>query len=183
MNENVNNEVVNENTTSNANQIFDLIQSIQSKLNNENNSENNQNNEVENSNNINIEDTIHTNHIENTDNNTDNNTFDFSSLLKNVDIGSLLNTFSNLNKNNSNANINNDTISNNNFNLGNIDTSMLLKFGNMFSSATRNDPKRNLLLSLKPFLRKTRQDKLNEYVTILTIVDAIGIFNSKGSDK
>ena len=58
-----------------------------------------------------------------------------------------------------------------------------MKFGNMFSSATQSDPKRNLLLSLKPFLRKTRQDKLNEYITILTIVDAIGIFNSKGSDK
>ena len=185
MNENVNNEVVNENnTTSNANQIFDLIQSIQSKLNNENNLETNNNiAESDDSNNIETDNNIHTDYDENIDTNNNNNTFDFSSLLKNIDIGSVLNTFSNLSQNNSNNTINNDTVSNNNFNLGGIDPSMLLKFGNMFSSATRDNPKRNLLLSLKPFLRKTRQDKLNEYITILTIVDAIGIFNSKGSGK
>lgn len=189
MNENVNNEVVSENnTTSNANQIFDLIQSIQSKLNNENDLETNDNtSKTDDSNNI--ENNIHTDYNENIDNNTNtsNNTFDFSSLLKNIDIGNILNTFSNLSQNNSNNtinnNINNDTVSNNNFNLGGIDPSLLMKLGNMFSSATKNDSKRNLLLSLKPFLRKSRQDKLNEYVTILTIVDAIGIFNSKGSDR
>lgn len=184
MNENINSEVVNQNnTTSNTNQIFDLIQSIQSKLNNENNSENNTNTETKGQDSSNVGNNIHTDYIENNNNNNNNNTFDFSSILKNIDIGSILNTFSNTSQNNINANINNDTATNNNSNFGGIDPSLLMKFGNMFSSATRNDPKRNLLLSLKPFLRKTRQDKLNEYVTILTIVDAIGIFNSKGSDK
>ena len=45
-----------------------------------------------------------------------------------------------------------------------------------------NDPKRNLLISLKPFLRKSRQDKLNEYITILGIIKVLGIFDKKGSD-
>ena len=52
----------------------------------------------------------------------------------------------------------------------------------MFSSFNQDDPKKSLLLSLKPFLRKTRQDKIGEYITMLTIAEAIGIFNKKGSD-
>ena len=174
MNDNINNEVENNNsTTSNSNQIFDLIQSIQSKL----NSENDTNTKTEEQNDTNVDDNIQNDYNEN----SPKNTFDFSSILKNIDIGSIINTFNSINQNNSNNDINNNTASNNNFN--GIDPSLIMKFGNMFSSATRNDPKKNLLLSLKPFLRKTRQDKLNEYITILTIVDAIGIFNSKGSDK
>jgi hypothetical protein len=46
-----------------------------------------------------------------------------------------------------------------------------------------NDPKKNLLLSLKPFLRKSRQDKIGEYVTILTVLNALKIFEKKGSDE
>lgn len=174
MNDNINNEVENNiDTTSNTNQIFDLIQSIQSKLNTENNISNE---------NINItEDTkdINTNNKENIYNEEKNNNtnVDFSSILKNIDLGNLLNNFNSVKTNETTNN------SNSSFNFGNLDPSLIMKFGNMFSSATQSDPKRNLLLSLKPFLRKTRQDKLNEYITILTIVDAIGIFNSKGSDK
>lgn len=174
MNDNVNNEVEqNTDATSNTNQILDLIQSIQSKLNNENISNDNLTENVKEIDNIDIQENKNVENIQ-------NNTFDFSSLLKNIDLNSVLNTFENLNQNNIN---NNSHTSSSGFNLGGLDPSLLMKFGNMFSSATRNDPKRNLLLSLKPFLRKTRQDRLSEYVTILTIVDAIGIFNSKGSDK
>lgn len=178
MNDNIHNEVEeNIDTTSNTNQILDLIQSIQSKINTENvyNEQTSKNTET----------TINTNtheNISNNNSNIENNTFDFSSLLKNIDLGSVLNTFGNFSQNNVNK-IDDNTNSNNGFNLSGLDPSLLMKFGNMFSSATRNDPKRNLLLSLKPFLRKTRQDRLSEYVTILTIVDAIGIFNSKGSGK
>ena len=50
------------------------------------------------------------------------------------------------------------------------------------SNFTKNDPKKDLLRSLKPFLRKSRQDKIGEYMTILSLVDAIDIFGSKGSD-
>ncbi|MNI93952.1 hypothetical protein D3C73_1519800 [compost metagenome] len=44
------------------------------------------------------------------------------------------------------------------------------------------DPRKNLLMSLKPFLRQSRQDKLSEYLTILSITSALGIFGNKGSD-
>lgn len=158
-----------------SNQLFDLIQSIQTKLNNENKT-NDSNTNLNLTENQNTESNCNEN-IELNQNN-DCQKVDFSSILKNIDINNLINNLSQNSANNVQQQENQ-----NSFNIGGIDPSMLLKFGNMFSSATRNDPKRNLLLSLKPFLRKTRQDKLNEYVTILTIVDAIGIFNSKGSGK
>ena len=47
----------------------------------------------------------------------------------------------------------------------------------------KKDPKKDLLISLKPFLRKSRQDKISEYITILTIIKAFEAFNDKGSDK
>ena len=171
MNDNINNEVEQNSSASNTNQIFDLIQSIQSKLNNENSSNIEYNNEVINNENI------QSGNIK--EENAKNSTFDFSSLLNNIDLNNVLSSFLNQNSNVSN----NNTNSINNINLNGIDPGMIMKFGNLFSSVTQDNPKRNLLLSLKPFLRKTRQDKLNEYVTILTIVDAIGIFNSKGSGK
>lgn len=176
MNEESNQEIENANPqSSNANQLFDLIQNIQSKLNSENHSDSMVNHET--TENQNKDETI----LENEEKQTEqtHTKVDFSSILKNIDLNSLLNTFGNMNTNKTDETNVNETSS---FNLGGMDPSLLLKFGNLFSSATRSDPKRNLLLSLKPFLRKTRQDKLNEYVTILTIVDAIGIFNSKGSD-
>ena len=33
------------------------------------------------------------------------------------------------------------------------------------------------------YLRKSRQDKISEYITILTIIKAFEAFNDKGSDK
>ena len=59
----------------------------------------------------------------------------------------------------------------------------ILKLQKIFSALNRNDPKKNLLLSLKPFLRKSRQDKINEYITLLSISDALGIFSSRGENK
>lgn len=64
----------------------------------------------------------------------------------------------------------------------NIDPNTIFKIQKMMSNFTKNDPKRNLLKSLKPFLRKSRQDKLGEYITILSVIDAIDIFGSKGSE-
>ena len=172
MNDNTNTEVDGNNSASNTNQIFDLIQSIQSKLNNENLNNNNNEDSID-------ESTLTTNTT--TEENSTKNTFDFSTLLNNIDLTSVISNFTNQNNNVSTNS--NTTSSNNGFNLNGIDPSTLLKFGNLFSTVTQDNPKRNLLLSLKPFLRKTRQDKLNEYVTMLTIVDAIGIFNSNGSGK
>jgi len=97
-----------------------------------------------------------------------------NNILNNLDFVSILNAFSGNNSNQSN------TQQNTSFS---FDPSLMLKIQKIMSSVTKEDPKKNLLLSLKPFLRKSRQDKLNEYISMLTIANALEIFSDKGSDK
>jgi len=85
----------------------------------------------------------------------------------------------NFNENTSNSNAS----SNNNFDFSNLDINTILKMQNLFSKFNRNTPKKNLLYSLKPFLNQTRQDRLGEYITILSVMDALDLFNKKGSDN
>lgn len=62
-----------------------------------------------------------------------------------------------------------------------FDPDMLLKIQKIMVAMNGNNDKKNLLLSLKPFLRKTRQDKINEYINILNIISALDSFK-KGRD-
>ena len=148
-----NNNISNSNNLDNSAALFDLIQNIQSKLNTEQTKESNTSENI----------------TENIDTNTSNNNFDISSII------------SMLSNNSNNSNNTNNTNTENNF--GNIDINTILRLQNIFSSMNKNDPKKNLLLSLKPFLRKSRQDKINEYITMLSIGDALGIFNSRGGKE
>ena len=165
-------------TSSNQEQILNLIQSIQSKL-NEESTTNNSN--IKNSNEFNKDESAHSNNSDynNTQdtNANENNNFDFSKILNNINIGQILGMFGNSN-NASDTNKHNDS----NSNVFNIDTATILKLQRVLSKMNDNNPKKNLLLSLKPFLRKSRQDKLNEYITMLTLIDAFEAFSSKGSD-
>ncbi|MEG1203941.1 MAG: hypothetical protein RSE00_01550 [Clostridia bacterium] len=177
--ENSNNEITNS-TGSSESSLFDLIQSIQTKL----NKENDNNPLVET--NVDLQDVkatdenINTNKTIKKDSNNQN--FDLStltSLLGNLDISSILSTLSSTNTN-QNTNKPNGSSG---FNLSDIDPSMILKIQQLLSSIRKDDPKKNLLLSLKPLLRKSRQDKIGEYITILTVANAIGLFNKKGSEE
>lgn len=90
--------------------------------------------------------------------------------------------------NSNNQNINNndsqtDNNTNSNFDFSNVDINTILKMQGLFSKFNKNTPKKNLLYSLKPFLNEDRQSKLGEYITILSIMDALDIFGKKGSDK
>ena len=138
-------------STDNSKALSDLIQNIQAKMNSS------QIQSVE----------------EPSKENIDNN---IGSVLNNLDLSSILSTFS------GNTNSNNNNNNNNNIFSG-IDPSLIFKIQKIMSSMTKEDPKKNLLISLKPFLRKSRQDKLNEYISMLSIVNALEIFSDKGSDK
>lgn len=143
---------------------------------------NNENNNVENSAEDNskalsdliqsIQAKIGAEEIDNTQNDSQENSNNLNSILNNLDISSILSNFSN----NSNEKKEND-------NFSGFDPSFLFKIQRIMSSLTKDDPKKNLLISLKPFLRKSRQDKINEYISMLTILNAIEVFNDKGSDK
>lgn len=140
-------------TNENNEALSNLIQSIQSKLN-----EKEINNETNNTNNID------NSPIQNTNDNTQNSNFEFSNIL---------NILGNINNNNENSD----------FNFGNLDPKLFNKIQQIIINIGKKDPKKDLLISLKPFLRKSRQDKLNEYITILTIIKAFEAFRDKGSDK
>ena len=166
---------MNENNIQNADNqtaLYNLIQSIQTKI------DSTQNESIAPEKNIEIENNANNNKtIEKSTNN--NNNINLASLLNNFDISSILNSFNSNNGKNNENNNNNDT---NSFNFSDIDPETLLKIQRLVSKMSKNNPKKDLLRSLKPFLRKSRQDKMGEYMTILSLVDAIDIFGSKGSD-
>ena len=158
--------------------LFELIQGIQSKLNEE---------KPPNSN----EDKINMEYIQENmfktepkkESKKDNNNFNISDIFNSLNLGEQ-------NKENKKES-NNFNLSDilNNFNLsgllGNsdsgIDINSMMKIQKILSAIGKDDPRKNLLISLKPFLRKSRQEKINEYLTYLTIGSALGIFDDKGS--
>ena len=157
---------MNEEKTINSNEndkneaIFNLIQNIQSKLNNELDNSETKTNEIPNENK-----NLFNNEYEKLNNNNSTSNFDISSI-----IGLL-------------GNMNNSSSKDNSFNFGNLDPNLFNKIQKIIVTLGKKDPKKDLLMSLKPFLRKSRQDKIGEYITILTVIKAFEAFSDKGSDK
>ncbi|MBR5227422.1 MAG: hypothetical protein IKV94_02150 [Clostridia bacterium] len=156
--DNLNNDINNDQET---NPLFDIIQNIQSKLNTDNSQQHFEND------NFNVDNI----------NNKGSNKPDLNNImemLKNVGIGD------------ANTNFGDKTISGDNSLQGqnssnlNLDLSTIMKFQRVFSSLNKTDPRKNLLTSLKPFLRKTRQKNIDTYITLLGIINALDAFSSKG---
>ncbi len=59
-----------------------------------------------------------------------------------------------------------------------IDPMMILKMKNMLEKMQNtNDPRSNLLKSLKPYLKDSRKEKVDQYVKLFGMSDAIKILN------
>ena len=105
----------------------------------------------------------------------------FNSILKdkNIDINNI--TKSNNNKSENDTN----NSSSSNFGLGSdFDISTLLKFKNIFDKANNiNNPRNQLLYSLKPFLREKRKEKLDQYIKIANILYVLNSLNETGDKK
>ena len=84
-------------------------------------------------------------------------------------------------QNSSNQNINNST-SNNNNNF-NLDMNTIMKMKSIMENMNnKNDPRANLLYSLKPYLRESKQKKLDQYVNLFKITRLSNFFkNEKGA--
>ena len=63
----------------------------------------------------------------------------------------------------------------------NLDMNMILRLSKIFSSINKDDPRKNLLLSLKPFLGNSRQKNVDTYVFLLGILNALDSFTSGDS--
>ena len=109
----------------------------------------------------------------------------------------MLSQFSNMMSKNSNSeknssqntNFNNNSSSNNNsngFDFSNIDMNTILKMKSVMEKMNNtNDPRSNLLHSLKPYLRESRKEKLDQYVNLLNISKIADVLKTdkKENDK
>lgn len=82
------------------------------------------------------------------------------------------------------SNNNNSDSSSSDFNFSDIDINTILKMKQVMEAMNSNkdDPRANLLLSLKPYLKKSRQDKVEQYVKLFGIGKAFEAFGSLGGD-
>lgn len=131
--------------------MSDIIQKLSSLMNQSNNESNN-------------------NSANENDVSSDSNVFN-EDTLKN-----LMNQFASSNQ--SENTINNT----NNDNSFNFDMNTILKMKNVMDkmNSNKNDPRANLLLSLKPYLNDGRKEKLDQYMQFLNISKVIEAFNSEG---
>ena len=92
----------------------------------------------------------------------------------------MLNNFSNM-MNSSNNNSNQSSSDSNNIN---IDMNTVLKMKSIMDNINnKNDPRANLLYSLKPYLRNSKKNKLDQYVNMLNISKIADIMNKKEDNK
>ena len=110
----------------------------------------------------------------------------FSSMMQNSDASSQK---SNQNETpNYNSNINSEARQNSNnqssFDFSSIDMNTILKMKSVMEKMnSKNDPRANLLYSLKPYLRDTKKDKLDQYVNLLNVSKIADIMNKNNNEN
>lgn len=91
----------------------------------------------------------------------------FSSMMNN-DTSSNVNPNQQTNQNSNQSS--NQKSSNNAFDFSNIDMNTILKMKSVMEKMNnKNDPRSNLLYSLKPYLREGRKEKLDQYANLLNV--------------
>ena len=160
---------VSSNTNSNPNRTFS------SKYNN-NGSNHSYNNSIGN------------NFCNSSNDNLNNSYRDISSDSKNsANIGNI--DFSNINidaiKNILGQNSNSDSKKNNDSSSFNIDINTMLKMKSIIDAMNnqKDDPRANLLKSLKPYLKESRKEKVDQYIKIFSMEKVFEQFNPLGGDK
>lgn len=80
-------------------------------------------------------------------------------------------------------NSNNETETNNIF--GNIDINTIMKIQQIMNSINNssNDSRTNLLLSLKPYLKESRKNKIDQYIQIMKMGKIIEMINPLGGES
>ena len=107
------------------------------------------------------------------------------------DIKNLINNFQNSNttsnsqRNNINSNDNKLNSQNNDSKIPDIDIETMMKLQKIMSQMnnSNDDDMSKLLLSLKPYLRDTKKDKLDEYIKLIKMGKMTQLFNSFGGEQ
>ena len=129
-------------------------------------------------NNLNVPNNTSTNQSNSNNNtNTNFNNPDLNDILNQVSPEMLNNLGNMLNSNNQS---NQDSSQNNNFN---FDMNTIMKMKSIMENMNnKNDPRANLLYSLKPYLRDSKKDKLDQYVNLLNVSKISELMNKKDND-
>ena len=124
------------------------------------------------------------NNSQNSSNNSPNNSnIDINNILSQVSPEMINNLSSMLNINNSSksSTTNSNSKSQNNLN---IDMNTILKMKSLMENMNNNnDPRANLLYSLKPYLRDSKKNKVDQYVNMLNITKLAEFMNKPNDDK
>lgn len=93
---------------------------------------------------------------------------------KDIDLNSIINSSNNTSSNN------NEDYKNNSNSDFNFDINTILKMKQIFDKMNNNNnPRNNLLLSLKPFLREEKREKLEQYIKISNLLSVLEIMNDE----
>lgn len=108
----------------------------------------------------------------------------FSSMMGNSNNNN--NSSENSENSNTSNNINSsgENNSSNNFDFSNIDINTIMKMKSIMEKMnSKDDPRSNLLYSLKPYLRESKKEKLDQYANLLNIAKLSELFknDNKGS--
>lgn len=88
------------------------------------------------------------------------------------------------NQNTSNNPSNNNDNSNNSFDFSNIDMNTIMKMKSIMDQMNNsNNASSNLLHSLKPYLRESRREKVDQYASLLNIAQISGLFNNDNNNQ
>ena len=111
---------------------------------------------------------------------------DLSDLIKNfsnsnIDMNKVNNLLSSL-KSTDKSSTSNDSSSSESTSGNNIDITTMLKIKEMMDkiNSSHNDKRSNLLLALKPYLRESRQTKLDQYMKLLNMAPLLEMFKNDG---
>ena len=92
-------------------------------------------------------------------------------------IANMAKMFQNANNNNNNNN------TGENSSTPNFDMNTILKMKSIFEQMNKNDdPRSNLLLSLKPYLKESRRKKVDQYIQFFKMSNIFDMFNNTGGD-
>lgn len=125
---------------------------------------------------------------------------DMSDMIKNLsnmlnskdmpdDIKNIINNFSSNNKNSNAEDISlankHSTNTSSSESNSDIDIGMILKMKKIMDSMKNNkdDPRANLLLSLKPYLKNSRQEKVDQYIKLFNMSKVFEVINPLGGDN
>lgn len=75
--------------------------------------------------------------------------------------------------------------SNDSFEMPNIDLNTMLKMKSIVDSMNKqqNDPRANLLRSLKPYLKPSRKEKVDQYIKLFSMGKVFEVLNPLGGEK